>query len=127
LVICSIVAHQLEEWRGSLMSGSLPGREWLRGMNAMAIIAVDNLSKVFRVNQKDPGLRGALKALVRPRHVDKAALAGGADRPGFLAYLIEQRNYLPHAPRLGEFGALRRRGHVPRRDALRLEHGDFRV
>ncbi len=42
----------------------------------MAIIAVDNLSKVFRTSQKDPGLGGALKALVRPRYVDKAAVAG---------------------------------------------------
>ena len=40
------------------------------------IIAVDNLTKVFRINQKDPGLGGALKALVRPRHVDKKAVAG---------------------------------------------------
>ncbi len=42
----------------------------------MPIIAVDHLSKVFRINQKDPGLGGALKALVRPRHVDKVAVAG---------------------------------------------------
>jgi ABC-2 type transport system ATP-binding protein len=42
----------------------------------MAIISVDNLSKVFRINQKEPGLGGALKALVRPRLVDKVAVAG---------------------------------------------------
>jgi ABC-2 type transport system ATP-binding protein len=42
----------------------------------MPVIAVDNLTKVFRINQKDPGLGGALKALVRPRHVDKQAVAG---------------------------------------------------
>ena len=42
----------------------------------MPIIEVDNLSKVFRVNQKEPGLGGALKAVVRPRYVDKTAVAG---------------------------------------------------
>ena len=42
----------------------------------MAIIEVDNLSKVFRLNQKEPGLGGALKALVRPRYVAKTAVAG---------------------------------------------------
>ena len=42
----------------------------------MAIIDVDNLSKVFRINKKEPGLGGAFKALVRPRYEDKAAVAG---------------------------------------------------
>ncbi len=42
----------------------------------MPVIAVDNLSKSFRISQKDPGLGGALKALVRPRYVDKPAVAG---------------------------------------------------
>jgi ABC-2 type transport system ATP-binding protein len=42
----------------------------------MPVIAVDNLTKVFRLNQKDPGLGGALKALVRPRYVGKVAVAG---------------------------------------------------
>jgi ABC-2 type transport system ATP-binding protein len=42
----------------------------------VAVISVDNLSKVFRINQKEPGLGGALKALVRPRLVDKVAVAG---------------------------------------------------
>src|SRR5712692_8235805 len=42
----------------------------------MAVIEVDNLSKVFRVSQKEPGLGGALKAVVRPRYVDKVAVAG---------------------------------------------------
>ena len=45
-------------------------------IDAMPIIEVDNLSKVFRVNQKEPGLGGALKAVVRPRYVDKTAVAG---------------------------------------------------
>lgn len=40
----------------------------------MSIIQVNNLSKVFRINQKDPGLRGAIKALVKPRHIDKVAV-----------------------------------------------------
>jgi ABC-2 type transport system ATP-binding protein len=42
----------------------------------MPVITVDNLSKVFRVSQKDAGLAGALKAVVRPRYVDKTAVAG---------------------------------------------------
>lgn len=42
----------------------------------MAIIEVESLSKVFRVSQKDAGLAGALKAVVRPRYVDKTAVAG---------------------------------------------------
>src|SRR5260221_2083706 len=42
----------------------------------MPVIEVDNLAKVFRINQKDPGLGGAFKALVRPKYVDKAAVAG---------------------------------------------------
>jgi ABC-2 type transport system ATP-binding protein len=42
----------------------------------MPIIEVANLSKSFRVSQKEPGLGGAIKALVRPRYIDKAAVAG---------------------------------------------------
>jgi ABC-2 type transport system ATP-binding protein len=42
----------------------------------MPIINVENLSKVFRINQKDPGLAGAIKALVRPRHTQKVAVDG---------------------------------------------------
>ena len=40
----------------------------------MSQIEVNQLSKVFRINQKDPGLRGAIKALVQPRHIDKVAV-----------------------------------------------------
>jgi ABC-2 type transport system ATP-binding protein len=40
----------------------------------MAAIEVSHLSKVFRTNPKPPGLIGALKALVRPRYVDKTAV-----------------------------------------------------
>lgn len=32
----------------------------------MAVIITDNLSKTFKVTKKDPGVRGALKALVKP-------------------------------------------------------------
>src|SRR5436305_889259 len=42
----------------------------------MAVIEVDNLSKVFRTSQKEPGLGGALRGLVRPHYVEKAAVAG---------------------------------------------------
>jgi ABC-2 type transport system ATP-binding protein len=40
----------------------------------LSAIEVRNLTKVFRTNQKDPGLRGALKALVRPRIQHKVAV-----------------------------------------------------
>ena len=40
----------------------------------MPIIAVDQVCKVYRVSRKDPGLGGALKALVRPRYIDKTAV-----------------------------------------------------
>jgi ABC-2 type transport system ATP-binding protein len=42
----------------------------------MPVIVAENLTKVFRTNPKSPGLAGALRALVRPRYVDKAAVAG---------------------------------------------------
>jgi ABC-2 type transport system ATP-binding protein len=45
-------------------------------MSVTPVITVENLAKVFRINQKDPGVRGALKALVRPRHLDKVAVDG---------------------------------------------------
>lgn len=38
------------------------------------IILVEQLSKSFRIPQKDPGVSGALKALVRPRHSEKLAV-----------------------------------------------------
>jgi ABC-2 type transport system ATP-binding protein len=40
----------------------------------VAIIVADRLTKVFRVPQKDPGVAGALKALVRPRFREKVAV-----------------------------------------------------
>jgi ABC-2 type transport system ATP-binding protein len=42
----------------------------------MSVIQVDHLRKVFRINQKDPGVWGSLKALVRPRHIDRVAVDG---------------------------------------------------
>jgi ABC-2 type transport system ATP-binding protein len=42
----------------------------------MPAISVDNLSKVYRIPQKDPGLAGAVKALFRPRHIEKVAVDG---------------------------------------------------
>ena len=40
----------------------------------MPIIDVQDLSKVFRLNQKDPGLKGAFKALFKPNYTDKVAV-----------------------------------------------------
>lgn len=42
----------------------------------MAIIQVDHLSKVFKVQRKDPGLGGAVKALFMPKYEDKVAVNG---------------------------------------------------
>ncbi len=42
----------------------------------MSLIQVDNLSKVFQVPLKDPGVRGAVKALFRPRFQPKVAVDG---------------------------------------------------
>jgi ABC-2 type transport system ATP-binding protein len=42
----------------------------------MHTIKVNQLSKTFRINQKEPGLLGAVKALVSPRHIDKVAVDG---------------------------------------------------
>jgi ABC-2 type transport system ATP-binding protein len=42
----------------------------------MTIIQVDQLSKVFKVQRKEPGLRGAIKALFVPKYEDKAAVNG---------------------------------------------------
>ncbi len=42
----------------------------------MSVIRADNLTKVFRVAHKAPGVAGALKALFRPRYRDKVAVDG---------------------------------------------------
>lgn len=40
----------------------------------MSIIEVDNISKIFRVHRKDPGLKGSLKSLFWREWLNKAAL-----------------------------------------------------
>ncbi|MCU0498490.1 MAG: ATP-binding cassette domain-containing protein [Anaerolineae bacterium] len=40
------------------------------------VIQVENLSKIYRINQKTPGLGGALKSLFRPQYLDKVAVDG---------------------------------------------------
>ncbi len=42
----------------------------------MQVIKTDHLTKVFMVTKKDPGVMGALKALVRPRHERVTAVDG---------------------------------------------------
>jgi ABC-2 type transport system ATP-binding protein len=42
----------------------------------MAVIQVENLTKVFQIPRKDPGVAGAVKALFRPRYEQKAAVDG---------------------------------------------------
>jgi ABC-2 type transport system ATP-binding protein len=42
----------------------------------MAIIEVEQLSKVFKVQRKEPGLGGAVKALFLPKYEDKVAVNG---------------------------------------------------
>lgn len=42
----------------------------------MTVIQVDHLSKVFHVQRKEPGLRGAVKALFLPKYEDKVAVNG---------------------------------------------------
>lgn len=44
---------------------------------AMPVITAENLTKVFRVQQKEPGLAGAVKALFKPHHKEKTAAGGG--------------------------------------------------
>ena len=42
----------------------------------MNVITADNLTKIYHIPQKDPGLMGAVKALIKPHHVDKTAVDG---------------------------------------------------
>jgi ABC-2 type transport system ATP-binding protein len=56
----------------------------------MTVIEVSELSKIFRINHKDPGLRGSFKALVRPKHTDKVAV----DRIGFKVEPGEMIGYI---------------------------------
>jgi ABC-2 type transport system ATP-binding protein len=40
------------------------------------MIEIENLVKTFKVNQKDPGFRGAVKSLFNRKYIEKKALAG---------------------------------------------------
>ncbi len=42
----------------------------------MAVIQAENLTKVFKIVQKEPGVKGAVKALFKPLFVDKTAVDG---------------------------------------------------
>ncbi len=42
----------------------------------MTVIKVENLSKVFRITRKDPGVAGSIKALFRPQFENKVAVDG---------------------------------------------------
>ncbi len=42
----------------------------------MSVIEAKDLTKVFKIVQKEPGVRGAVKALFRPQMVDKRAVDG---------------------------------------------------
>jgi hypothetical protein len=48
----------------------------------MSIIQVQDLSKVYRIVEKDPGIAGSFKALFRPRYKDILAVDHRHDRPG---------------------------------------------
>jgi ABC-2 type transport system ATP-binding protein len=43
---------------------------------AVSIIRIEDLTKVFRITHKDPGVAGAFKALFKPRYEDKVAVDG---------------------------------------------------
>ncbi len=56
----------------------------------MEIIRAENIIKEYRIPQKDPGLLGAVKALVRPRHLVKTAVNGVSfqiDRGEMVGYI----------------------------------------
>lgn len=42
----------------------------------MPAITVENASKIYRITQKDPGIKGAIKGMFRPRYLDKVAVDG---------------------------------------------------
>src|SRR5919201_5350324 len=55
-----------------------------------AAITAEQLSKTYRVKVRDPGLRGALRALVRPRYREVRAVDGvsfGIDQGEIVAFL----------------------------------------
>ena len=56
----------------------------------MPVIEANNLTKVFRVPQKDPGVWGAVKAIFKPHHVEKTAVDGVSfqvDRGEMVGYI----------------------------------------
>ena len=56
----------------------------------MTVIQVDHLSKVFHVQRKEPGLKGAVKALFLPKYEDKVAVNGisfSVDAAGSAAFM----------------------------------------
>jgi ABC-2 type transport system ATP-binding protein len=42
----------------------------------MPVITAENLTKIYRIPKKDPGVWGAVRALIKPHHVDKMAVNG---------------------------------------------------
>ena len=58
----------------------------------MPVISAENLSKVFRVQQKEPGLVGAVKAPFKPHHKEqkmRAELAATLIHEPEIVYLDE--------------------------------------
>ena len=63
----------------------------------MNIIQVEHLRKVFQVPHKDPGLRGAFKALFVPKYDDKVAVddISFSIQPGEVLGLIRSHQSKP--------------------------------
>jgi ABC-type sugar transport system ATPase subunit len=59
-------------------------------ISLVAVIQVENATKIFRINQKDPGIAGAIKALFRPHYQDKVAV----DRISFTVEPGEVAGYI---------------------------------
>lgn len=56
----------------------------------MPIFTAENLTKTYRIPHKEPGLLGALKALVQPRYTEKTAVKGitlGIEPGGMVGYI----------------------------------------
>jgi ABC-2 type transport system ATP-binding protein len=50
--------------------------QWLLQVLPVPVIKVEDVSKVFRIAEKQPGGAGTLKSLVRPKRRDKVAVDG---------------------------------------------------
>jgi ABC-2 type transport system ATP-binding protein len=50
--------------------------QWLLQVLPVPVIKVEDVSKVFRIAEKQPGVAGTLKSLVRPKRRDKVAVDG---------------------------------------------------